>query len=187
MAGDKDNIFPPSSSMPHGPTEAPLERQIAGAVSHGGGICQRDIRSSAEGGPASRMKRAADKGMRPSAARRCTCQWPGLLCVLQAEGSRPRPACHMEPQAPRPPARPLGSHWEGTPVCGRPPWGFSPKPAVFWAPFSPEVAQTNGFVTREGDSGAEAPGPGRRRRVRLMPPEGGGGAASLSAWLPAGG
>lgn len=35
MAGDKDNIF--FFLMLHGPTEAPLKRQIAGAISYGGG------------------------------------------------------------------------------------------------------------------------------------------------------
>lgn len=90
MAGDKDNIFF-FFFMLHSPTEAQLKRQIAGAISYGGGNL-----SAFKLVPLQRL----DRGMKISgqqtkecnliSANRCACQWLGRLCLTRFGGSRRR-------------------------------------------------------------------------------------------------
>lgn len=77
--------------MLHGPTEAPLKRQIAGAISYGGGNLSAFKLLLCKGWPGSENKaRPQTKECGLRSANRCTCQWPGLLCAARSEGSRPR-------------------------------------------------------------------------------------------------
>lgn len=140
--------------MLHSPTEAQLKRQIAGAISYGGGNL-----SAFKLVPLQRL----DRGMKISgqqtkecnliSANRCACQWLGRLCLTRFGGSRRRlhteqrwtPSAHWE------------LIWKGPQSVGDLIWIFpSQLPPVFWANFPSKVAQTNGFIIQH-DASREAP------------------------------